>query len=348
MRHVDRHAPDNAARKHLTMRLSHRLQGKTRADDRHHRVETRALRERKRAPTGGDLFVEGARSEHRASERSTFAHEGPEVELDTRMVEGTHDDDGSFRCERREVARDVRRPYEFKNHVHRARETRRHNRRVEAACAHNNHVIGTDRPKVGCHVFTTRRGPHLRSKRACDAQRHGANSARRRVNEDALTSRDASSRHERVVRGDEGFGQRSGDSKAHELGHARTESLVDHKRLGVRPAAHDRHDPSPHLKVRACLADRIDDACKFQSRNVRRGPGRRRVTSEALEQVGAIHRRRHDPHAHLATLGLRLLTLDESETVDAHEFTDRHRSHGARSSRAAPRCEGLSANAPRP
>ena len=346
MRHVDRHAPDNAARKHLTMRLGHRLQGKTRADDRQDGVETRPLREGKRAATGLDLFVEGARSEHRASERCTFAHEGPEVELDTRMVEGTHDDDGSFRCERREVARDVRRPYELENHVHRARETRRHNRSVEATSAHNHHVIGTDRPKVSRHVFTTRRGPHLRSERACDAQRHGANSARRRVNEDALTSRDATARHERVVGGDEGFGQRTGNGKAYGLGHARTKSLVDHKRLSVRPAAHDRHDPSPHLELRAGLAHRIDDARKFQSRNVRRGPGRRRVTPQALEQVGAIHRRRHDPHAHLATHVLRLLTLDESETVDAHEFTDRHRSHGARSSRAAPRCEGLSANAP--
>ena len=91
----------------------------------------------------------------------------------------------------------------------------------------------------------------------------------------------------------------------------------DGARRFLRPRLDQLHPPSSMRDLDAAvdsLAQRHDRAGDFEARNVR-GPGRRRVAPEPLQNIGPVHSGKCDLHQHLAGPGSWPRSLPEAQHI---------------------------------
>ena len=120
---------------------------------------------------------------------------------------------------------------------------------------------------------------------------------------------------------------------------------VRHQLLGVRAAADEPEYAIADLPSARIGADRIDLTGELEPRNLLRRIGRRRIEPHALEQIGAVDRRRAHAHAHLAAPRLGRRHLDPLENLGAARRRDHDRFHVLRPRKARPKEPRFAADA---
>ena len=101
---------------------------------------------------------------------------------------------------------------------------------------------------------------------------------------------------------------------------------MHHRQLGLAAPAHHGHDAIPDIEARGARARLGHLAGELQPGDVRRGAGRRRISTRALVQIGAVEPRGVDADQHLAGSRPGIGVLGDDHLAVA----DRDRTHGGR------------------
>jgi DNA polymerase-4 len=128
-----------------------------------------------------------------------------------------------------------------------------------------------------------------------ELNRRGTDTARHRVNQHPLAWAQPPARVQRVIGGEEGFGNRGGVAPGHPGGHQQRFVFRDHNVLRVPAAPHQSHHPVARLEPGDAWPERVDFPGIFQPGNLRGPAGRSGISSAALQDVGAVQS--GGPHA---------------------------------------------------
>ncbi len=112
------------------------------------------------------------------------------------------------------------------------------------------------------------------------------------VHEQPLADAQARLGQEGVVGGEEDLRRPAGGDPVEPSGTGIATALVDHRKLGLAAAGHDRHHAVALLEAQDAVAGGDHLAGQLEPRDVLRGAGRGRIAARELHHVGAVEPRR--------------------------------------------------------
>ena len=182
-------------------------------------------------------------------------------------------------------------------------------RRLRALVSGRQHHVGAQRGHLLAPVGVAHRGRDDRTGLGGQLHGRGPDPAGGARDQDALAHLELGLAEEAVVGGGEDLGEAPRFGPRQAVGDREGVGLVDERHGGLRPAAHDGHDPVAGSEERHLPAHRHHLTGELHARDVDGPPRRRRVEAGPLHQVRRIQSGRPHRHQELGVAGDRVVPL---------------------------------------